>query len=86
MVGEDRVPSLEEAFERIEGTILPTISMMLDTLLDAASLAQPGIDSTVYAAELRTVALQLEDLTRQVEAMSPVRPVPYAAAPARMSA
>jgi hypothetical protein len=85
MVGEDRVPSLEEAFEQIEGTILPTISMMLDTLLDASSLAQPGIDSAVYAAELRTVALQLEDLTRQVEAMSPLQPLPYPV-PARMSA
>ena len=32
---------LEEAFERIEETILPCIAMMLDTLLDAsANLAE----------------------------------------------
>ena len=28
---------LEEAFERIEETILPCIAMMLDTLLDASA-------------------------------------------------
>ena len=67
----DQKQGLDEAFERIEETILPSISMMLDTLLDAATLARPGVDSSVYAAELRTVALQLEALTRQVEAISP---------------
>ena len=67
----DRQYKLDEAFERIEATILPSISMMLDTLLDAAMLGQPGIDADTYAAELRTIALQLEALTRQVEAISP---------------
>jgi hypothetical protein len=64
-------PRLEEALDRIEGTILPSISIMLDTLLDAAGMVQPGVDSAVYAAELRTVALQLEALTRQMESLSP---------------
>lgn len=68
----ERQQGLDLAFERIEETILPSISMMLDTLLDAAALGKPGIDCEIYAAELRTVALQLEELTRQVEAISPV--------------
>jgi len=68
---------LDEAFDRIEETILPSISMMLDTLLDAAALARPGLDGEVYAAELRTIALQLEALTRQVEAISPARLDPH---------
>ena len=70
---------LEEAFERIEETILPSISMMLDTLLDAATLGQPGIDAEIYAAELRTIALQLEALIKQIEAVSPahVDPLGY---------
>jgi hypothetical protein len=70
---------LDEAFERIEETILPSISMMLDTLLEAATLGQPGIDAEIYAAELRTIALQLEALTKQVEAISPshVDPLGY---------
>ncbi len=67
----DQQSRLEEAFERIEETILPSISMMLDTLLDAATLSRPGIDAEVYAAELCTIALQLEALTKQVEAISP---------------
>jgi hypothetical protein len=76
-------PSLNEAFERIEGTILPTISLMLDTLLDAASLARPGIDAAAYQAEIRTIALELEGLTRQVEGIAPAYP---AAAELRISA
>lgn len=73
----DRERGLEEAFERIEETILPSISMMLDTLLDAATLGQPGIDAEVYAAELRTIALQLEALTRHVESLSPAHLDPH---------
>jgi hypothetical protein len=65
---------LSEAFERIEETILPSLSMMLDTLLDAATMSRPGFDAEAYAAELRTLALQLEALTRQVEALSPAQP------------
>ena len=75
---------LDEAFERIEETILPSISMMLDTLLEAATLGQPGIDAEIYATELRTIALQLEALTKQIEAISPVHvdPQGYRAASA----
>lgn len=64
---------LDEAFERIEETILPSLSLMLDTLLDAAALARPGHDGDVFAAELRTLGFELEELTRQVEAASPLR-------------
>ncbi len=61
---------LEEAFERIEETILPCISMMLDTLLDAsANLDQ--FDPKALAAELQTLAAELEELTRAVERSSP---------------
>ena len=67
----DPSASLDAAFDRIEETILPSLSMMLDTLLDAAALARPGFDGETYAAELRMLALQLEELTRQVEAVSP---------------
>jgi hypothetical protein len=66
----DGQPHLDEAFEAIEETILPSISIMLDTLLDAATLAQPGVDADVHASELRVLSVQLEALTRQVEAIS----------------
>jgi hypothetical protein len=66
---------LDEAFERIEETILPCISMMLDTLLDAsANLAD--IDPKALAAELQTLAAELEELTRAVERNSPAHVEP----------
>jgi len=67
---EQREARLEEAFERIEETILPCIAMMLDTLLDAsANLDQ--LDPKALAAELQTLAAELEELTRAVENSSP---------------
>ena len=36
MPSGDQQARLEEAFERIEETILPCIAMMLDTLIDAS--------------------------------------------------
>lgn len=71
MPDQEAKRKLDEAFERIEETILPSLSIMLDTLLDAATLARPGHDGEVFAAELRTLGLQLESLTRQIEAVSP---------------
>lgn len=73
MAGVEKQAGLDEAFERIEETILPSISMMLDTLLDAAALARPGFDANAFSAELRTLALELEGLTRAVESISPAR-------------
>lgn len=64
---------LSEAFDRIEGSILPGIAAMLEALLEAAASRPEGMDAEAYAAELRTVALQLEALTREVEAMSPAQ-------------
>ncbi|MDQ3139133.1 MAG: hypothetical protein M3Q15_00190 [Pseudomonadota bacterium] len=61
---------LEDAFNRIEETILPCIAMMLDTLLDAsANLSE--LDPKALAAELQTLAAELEELTRAVERSSP---------------
>lgn len=69
----DSKRQLDEAFEQIEKSILPSLSMVFDTLLDAAALARPGQDGEVYAAELRTLGLHLEALTRQLEAVLPER-------------
>ena len=70
MTRDEQQARLEEAFERIEGTILPCIAMMLDTLLDAsANLADS--DPKALAAELQILAAELEELTRAVERSSP---------------
>ena len=71
----DQQARLEEAFERIEETILPCIAMMLETLLDA-SAGVGETDPKALAAELQTLAAQLEDLTRAVERSSPVHVEP----------
>ena len=66
---------LDEAFERIEETILPCIAMMLETLLDAsAGIAET--DPKALAAELQTLAAELEELTLAVERSSPVHVEP----------
>jgi hypothetical protein len=71
----ERQTRLEEAFERIEETILPCISMMLETLLDAsASLAET--DPKALAAELQILAAELEELTQAVERSSPAHVEP----------
>ena len=66
---------LEEAFDRIEETILPCIAMMLDTLLEASE-GVAHTDPKALAAELQILAAELEELTRAVESSSPVHVEP----------
>ncbi len=75
MATADQQGRLEEAFERIEETILPCISMMLETLL-AASAGAAQADPKTLVAELQTLAAELEQLTRAVERSSPVHVEP----------
>jgi cell division septum initiation protein DivIVA len=60
-----------EALGRIEEMILPGLSAVLDSLIDAASLARPGDDAERYASELRSIATQLHRLQQEVEAVLP---------------
>lgn len=69
---------LEEAFERIEETILPCIAMMLETLMEStAGLGEA--DPKALAAELQILAAELEELILAVERSSPAHldPGPY---------
>jgi hypothetical protein len=75
MATADQQARLEEAFERIEETILPCIAMMLETLLDA-SAHLGDTNPKALAAELQTLAAELEELTRAVERSSPVHVEP----------
>lgn len=81
-------PPLGEALATIERTILPSLSGLLDELIDAAALARPGTDAEPYAAELRSRAEQVAALTRLVEAVARAAQAPSAqsSAPRRMSA
>ena len=66
---------LDEAFERIEETILPCIAMMLETLIDASEAVAEG-ERRFLVGELKTLAAELEELTRTVEQSSPVHVEP----------
>jgi hypothetical protein len=77
MATADQQARLEEAFDRIEETILPCIAMMLGTLLDASAGAA-DVDPKAIAAELQTLAAELEELTRSIERSSPAHLEPGA--------
>ena len=66
---------IDEAFERIEETILPCIAMMLDTLIDASESVAEN-ERRFLAAELKTLAAELEELTKAVERSSPAHVEP----------
>jgi hypothetical protein len=76
-----RTFDLDRSLDRIEDSILPSVGLLLDCLLDAAA-ARPGIDCEVQAGELRLLARHVEELTRHVETLVE-RQLPE---PARMSA
>ena len=75
MDADQQQARLEEAFERIEETILPCIAMMLETLLDASAGAAES-NPKALAAELQILAAELEELTQAVERSSPVQVEP----------
>ncbi len=75
MLTAEQQSRLEEAFERIEETILPCIAMMLETLIEASEHAEEG-ERRFLIGELKTLAAELEDLSRAVELSSPAHVEP----------
>jgi outer membrane murein-binding lipoprotein Lpp len=69
---DSAAPSLDTAFDELEASILPNLSLILDGLLDAAGTARAGIDAHRYATEIRMLSLGVAELTRQVEALAPI--------------
>ena len=63
-------PVLDDAFERIEGTILPCLAMMLDSLIDATAGLKDS-DPRLLLAELHTISAELEELTAAVARSHP---------------
>jgi hypothetical protein len=75
MPGAEQQVRLDEAFERIEETILPCIAMMLETLIDASESVAEG-ERRYLVGELQTLAAELEELTQAVEQSSPAHVEP----------
>ena len=83
MGSRDAETNLDQALERIEAAILPSVALMLDSLIDAASLARPGADGDAYATELRRLARDLGSITCALESVTRTHGGdPYAAASA----
>ena len=75
MNADQQQARLEEAFERIEETILPCIAMMLDTLIEASE-SVPEEERRFLVGELKTLSAELEELTQTVERSSPAHVEP----------
>jgi len=60
----------ETALARIDEAILPNLSRLLDSVLDSAALARPGIDAEDHSAGLRATARQMARLTALVGAVA----------------
>jgi hypothetical protein len=60
----------ETALDGIDRAILPNLSRLLDSVLESAALARPGVDAEAYAAELRKTAAQMAQLTALVGAVA----------------
>lgn len=71
MPDREQQARLEEAFDRIEETILPCIAMMLETLIDASESIAEG-QRRYLVGELQTIAAELEEITQAVERSSPL--------------
>jgi hypothetical protein len=65
----DQQARLDEGFERIEETILPCITMRLETLIDASESVAEN-ERRFLVGELKTLAAELEELTKAVERSS----------------
>jgi hypothetical protein len=61
----------ETALDRIDVAILPSLSRLLDGVIDSAALARPGVDAEEYSAGLRKTARQVEQLTRLIALVAP---------------
>jgi hypothetical protein len=60
----------EQALDRIDQAILPSLSRLLDELIESAALARPGIDAEDHSAGLRRTARQMAQLTALVGAVA----------------
>lgn len=68
-----RQVAIGDAFEAIESSILPSLTM----LIEQAAVAEPGVDAEAKAEELRALARQLESLTLLLQNGAPAdQPLP----------
>ena len=67
MIHPDPRQFAEPALRAIADHVPPAVRSMLDTLIESAALAQPGLDADAYAGELRTLAAEAAALARELD-------------------
>ena len=60
----------DSPLERIDRTVLPNLSLLLDGVLESAALARPGIDALHHAEALRHSAAQVAQLAAVMGALA----------------
>lgn len=60
----------ESALDRIDRTVLPNLSRLLDGVLESAALARPGVDALAHADALRHSAAQVDRLAALIGAVA----------------
>jgi hypothetical protein len=60
----------DSTLERIDQTVLPNLSRLLDGVLESAALARPGIDALHHAEALRHSAAQVAQLAAVMGALA----------------
>jgi hypothetical protein len=68
-------PGFFEGIESIEEAIAPSVALLLDTAIESASLARPGLDAECHAQALRALARDAEALIRELEGLAPPAPL-----------
>ena len=58
------------AIDRLDQTVLPNLSLLLDGVLESAALARPGVDALDHADALRHSAAQVAQLAALVGAVA----------------
>ena len=67
MIHPDHRMFAEPALRAIADHVPPAVRSMLDTLIESAALAQPGVDAEVYAGELRSLAAEGARLASELD-------------------
>ncbi|HTU13520.1 MAG TPA: hypothetical protein VMG08_21705 [Allosphingosinicella sp.] len=63
------------ALDRLDQTVLPNLSRLLDGVLESAALARPGHDALHHADALRHSAAQVAQLTALIDAVAQRAPL-----------
>jgi hypothetical protein len=71
-----KLAEIEGALATLERSILPDLACLIESLLESAGAARPGLDAAAHAARLREQADQVAALTQFVTFVTERQPQP----------